>query len=126
MSKMAKAKRKVASKANSKTVSQKTDKKADKKQAQTPQKGKQATHVEGIKKTLLASMLGIIGGLLSYYVGASYGIFIFIVVFYIQRPILPRVQIDVKEYQLKDWLYTAFMTFAFWFVSWTILLNPPA
>lgn len=122
---MAKAKRKGAPKADLKTVSQKTDKQANKKTEQKPQKGKQVTHVEGIKKTLLASMLGIIGGVLSYYV-ASFGIFIFIVVFYIQRPILPRLQIDVKEYQLKDWLYTAFMTFAFWFVTWTILINPPA
>ncbi len=126
MSKMVKAKRKGASKANLQTVSQKTDKKADKKTDRKPEKEKQETHVEGIKKTLLASMLGIIGGLLTYYVSASFGIFILIIVFYIQRPILPRLQIDVKEYQLKDWVYTAFMTFAFWFVSWTILLNQSA
>ncbi len=121
---MAKAKRKRAPKADLKAVSQKTDKIVDKKAEQKPQKGKQATHVEGIKKTLVASMLGVIGGVLSFYL-ASFGIFIFIVVFYIQRLILPRLQIDVKEYQLKDWFYTGFMTFAFWFVSWTILLNQP-
>ncbi len=119
------AKRKGTSKPKQQAVAQKTDKKPDTKTDQKPEKGKQATHVEGIKKTLLASLLGIIGGFLSYY-AASFGIFIFIVVFYIQRPILPRLQIDVKEYQLKDWLYTAFMTFAFWFVCWTILLNQPA
>ena len=123
---MAKAKPKRAQKANSKTVSTKTDKKADKKTEQKPEKGKRTTHVEGIKKTLLASLLGITGGVLSFLVPQSYGILIFIVVFYIQRPILPRLQIDVKEYQLKDWFYTAFMTFAFWFVCWTILLNKPA
>ncbi len=123
---MAKAKRKAAPKANLQTVSQKTDKKPDKTADLKPQKGKQATHVEGIKKTLVASMLGIIGGLLSYYVSPSFGIFIFIVVFYSQRLILPRLQIDVKEYQLKDWFYTGFMTFAFWFMSWAILLNQPA
>ncbi len=123
---MAKAKPKRAQKANSKTVSKKADKKADKKTEQKPEKGKRATHVEGIKKTLLASLLGITGGVLSSLVPQSYGILIFIVVFYIQRPILPRLRIDVKEYQLKDWFYTAFMTFAFWFVCWTILLNKPA
>ncbi|MGZ4901701.1 MAG: EMC6-like membrane protein [Halobacteriota archaeon] len=122
---MAKPKRKGAEKANLKTVSKKTDKKVDKKTNQKPEKGKRATHVEGIKKTLLASLLGIIGGVLSYFV-PSFGILIFIVVFYIQRPILPRLHIDVKEYQLKDWVYTGFMTFAFWFVCWTILLNQPA
>ncbi|MGZ4903532.1 MAG: EMC6-like membrane protein [Halobacteriota archaeon] len=123
---MAKAKPKGATKANLKTVSQKTDKQANKKADHKPEKGKQVTHVEGIKKTVLASMLGIIGGLLSYYISGSFGIFILIVVFYSQRLILPRLQIDVKEYQLKDWFYTGFMTFAFWFVSWTILLNQPA
>ncbi len=122
---MAKAKRTGALRANSKKVSKKTDKKADKKTDHKPEKGKRATHVEGIKKTLLASLLGIIGGVLSYYV-PSFGILIFIVVFYIQRPILPQLRIDVKEYQLKDWFYTGFMTFAFWFVCWTILINQPA
>ncbi len=124
MSKMAKAKRKGAPKANLKTAAQKTDKKPEKKTDQKPEKGKRATHVEGIKRTLLASLLGIVGGVLSYY-AASFAILIFIVVFYIQRPLLPRLQIDVKEFKLKDWFYTAFMTFAFWFVCWTILLNQP-
>lgn len=122
---MAKAKKKVPEKADLKAVPQKaktTDKKADQKR----EKEKRVTHIEGIKKTLLASLLGIFGGVLSYYAIPSFGILILLVVVYAQRLILPRIQIDLKEYQLKDWFYTAFMTFAFWFVSWTILLNKPA
>ena len=122
---MAKAKKKVLQKADLKAVPQKaktTDKKADQKR----EKEKRLTHIEGIKKTLLASLLGIFGGVLSYYAIPSFGILILLVVVYAQRLILPRIQIDLKEYQMKDWFYTAFMTFAFWFVSWTILLNKPA
>jgi len=122
---MAKAKKKVPQKADLKAVPQKaktTDKKADQKR----EKEKRLTHIEGIKKTLLASLLGIFGGVLSYYAIPSFGILILLVVVYAQRLILPRIQIDLKEYQMKDWFYTAFMTFAFWFVSWTILLNKPA
>jgi len=122
---MAKAKKKVPQKADLKAVPQKaktTDKKADQKR----EKEKRLTHIEGIKKTLLASLLGIFGGVLSYYAIPSFGILILLVVVYAQRLILPRIQIDLKEYQMKDWFYTGFMTFAFWFVSWTILLNKPA
>jgi len=122
---MAKAKKEAPQKADLKPVPQKakaTGKKADQKR----EKEKRVTHIEGIKKTLLASLLGIFGGVLSFYAIPSFGILILLVVVYAQRLILPRIQIDLKEYQLKDWFYTAFMTFAFWFVSWTILLNKPA
>jgi hypothetical protein len=122
---MAKTKEKAAPKTEKKGASRKAEKKgttkADEKQGQE----KRVKHVEGIKKTALSSVLGIAGGVFSYYLPA-YSFFILIVVVYGQRLILPRLAIDTKEFRLTDWFFLVFMTVAFWFVSWTILLNKPA
>ncbi len=85
-------------------------------------------HVEGIKKTIMASLFGIAGGIVSYYLnvvsyGIIVGILILAILIYLQRQALPLVGITVKEFRSTDWFYLGFMTFAFWFVSWTILLN---
>jgi hypothetical protein len=127
---MAKTKEKAAPKTEKKGASRKAEKKgptkagptkADENQGQE----KRVKHVEGIKKTALSSVLGIAGGVFSYYLPA-YSFFVLIVVVYGQRLILPRLAIDTKEFRLTDWFFLVFMTFAFWFVSWTILLNKPA
>jgi hypothetical protein len=93
--------------------------KADEKQ----EPDRQVKHVEGIKKTILSSLLGIIGGVASFYLSA-YSLFILIVIVYSQRVILPRIGVDAKEFRATDWFFLVFMTVAFWFVTWTILLNP--
>jgi hypothetical protein len=122
---MAKTKEKTAPKTQKKGAAQKAEKKSPAKIDQKQEQEKQAKHVEGIKKTLLSSLLGIAGGVFSYYLPA-YGILILLVVVYAQRLVLPRIKIDTKEYRFTDWFFVVFMTFAFWFVSWTILLNRPA
>ena len=103
----------------------KTEKKVPTKTDERQEQEEQTKHVEGIKKTLLSSLLGIAGGVFSYYL-PPYGILILLVVVYAQRLALPRIKIDTKEYRFTDWFFLVFMTFAFWFVSWTILLNHPA
>jgi cation transport ATPase len=115
----------AAQKAEKKGAAQKAEKKVAAKTDEKTEQEKQAKHVEGIKKTLLSALLGIAGGVLSYY-APPYGILILLVVVYAQRLALPRIRIDTKEYRFTDWFFLVFMTFAFWFVSWTILLNPPA
>ena len=122
---MAKTKEKAAPKTEKKGAAQKAEKKVPAKTDEKKEQEKQTKHVEGIKKTLLSSLLGIAGGVLSYY-APPYGILILLVVVYAQRLALPRIQIDTKEYRFTDWFFLVFMTFAFWFVSWTILLNKPA
>jgi hypothetical protein len=122
---MPKTKGKVASKADAKGTQSKTEKKPPATADERPESEKQIKHVEGIKKTLLSSLLGIVGGVFSYYAPA-YGILILLILVYVQRVILPRVKIDTKEFRFTDWFFLIFMTFAFWFVSWTILLNKPA
>ncbi|PSQ65502.1 MAG: hypothetical protein BRD24_06780 [Halobacteriales archaeon SW_9_67_24] len=44
----------------------------------------------------------------------------------IQLPVLRLLGIDVEDFGIKDNLYVAFMTFALWFVTWTILLTTGA
>ncbi|HYB58707.1 MAG TPA: hypothetical protein VEB88_00485 [Candidatus Acidoferrales bacterium] len=122
---MPKTEREAASKTDGKGTQRKAEKKPPTKADERPESEKQIKHVEGIKKTLLSSLLGIVGGVLSYYLPA-YGILILLIVIYMQRIILPRVKIDTKELRFTDWFFLVFMTFAFWFVSWTILLNKPA
>lgn len=122
---MAKTKEKAAPKTEKKGAAQKAEKKGPAKTDERQEQEEQTKHVEGIKKTLLSSLLGIAGGVFSYYLPA-YGILILLVVVYTQRLALPRIKIDTKEYRFTDWFFLVFMTFAFWFVSWTILLNHPA
>ena len=122
---MPQAKGKAAQKTKKKVTAQQTEKKSPQKAKEIQEQEKRTKHVEGIKKTLLSSLLGIVAGIMSYYLPA-YGILILLVVVYGQRLVLPRVKIDTKEFRFTDWFFLVFMTFAFWFVSWTILLNKPA
>jgi hypothetical protein len=122
---MPKTKGKAAAKTDVKGTRLQVKKKPPTKADEKPGSEKQIKHVEGIKKTLLSSLLGIVGGVFSYYLPA-YGILILLLLIYVQRAILPRVKIDTKEFRFTDWFFLIFMTFAFWFVSWTILLNKPA
>lgn len=121
---MPKTKGKAASKSDAKSTQLKAEKKPPTKADERPESEKQIKHVEGIKKTLLSSLLGIVAGVFSYYLPA-YGILILLILIYAQRIILLRVKIDTKEFRFTDWFFIVFMTFAFWFVSWTILLNKP-
>ena len=41
----------------------------------------------------------------------------------VQRHIFMLMHIDTAKLGAKDWLYQGFMTFAFWFMSWTLLLS---
>lgn len=120
---MAKTKGKRAPKTEKKDASRKAEKKGVAKTDEKQEPDRQVKHVEGIKKTALSSILGITGGVASFYLPA-YSFFILVVIVYSQRIILPRIGIDAKEYRATDWFFLAFMTVAFWFVSWTVLLNP--
>jgi hypothetical protein len=95
---------------------------------------KQAEHIERIKRTLVASVLGILAGLLSYYIGGMpdasglqndgfLGFMIMLACIVIQKHIFILAGMDTTRLGGKDWFYQGFMTFAFWFVTWTILLT---
>jgi len=91
-------------------------------------------HIDGIKKTIIPGVFGIIGGFISFYlageIGASgvqiragFGLILLVFTIFVQRFVFPLVSIPVGELGTKDWLYIGFMTLTFWFISWTFLLN---
>ncbi|MFZ1126657.1 hypothetical protein [Methanoregula sp.] len=91
---------------------------------------KQAEHIDRIKKTLMACIIGIFVGIVSYYLQVTVkndiGLLAFMLMLagvVIQRHIFMLMHIDTSKLGAKDWLYQGFMTFAFWFMSWTLLLS---
>lgn len=91
---------------------------------------KQADHIERIKRTVVACFMGIFVGVLSYYlqitVESDVGLLAFMLMLagiVVQRHIFMLMHLDTTKLGAKDWFYQGFMTFAFWFMSWTILLS---
>ncbi len=95
---------------------------------------KKEEHLNRVKRTLVGCFIGILAGVISYLVvGAEItgltnytflALLIMLVGVVVQRHIFVLTGIGGKKMGMKDWLYQGFMTFAFWFISWTILLNP--
>ena len=95
---------------------------------------KQAEHIARIKRTLIASLIGIATGALSYWSGGipssaglqANGFLAFMLMLagiVIQKHIFILMGMDTDRLGWKDWFYQGFMTFAFWFMAWTILLT---
>jgi len=91
---------------------------------------KKKGYIDGIKKTIVPGIFGIIGGILSFHlagetqVRAGFGFAVLVIMILLQKYAFPLVNINVEELEAKDWIYIVFMTTTFWFVSWTLLLNP--
>lgn len=99
---------------------------------------KQADHIVRIKRSLVASLMGIGTGALSFSLGGIpdatglqkdgfLGIMLMLAGIVLQKHIFVLMGIDTDKLGAKDWFYQGFMTFAFWFMTWTILLTtlPP-
>jgi hypothetical protein len=91
---------------------------------------KQAEHIERIKRTLTACIIGIVVGAASFYLsgvaGKDIGLLAFMLMLagiVVQRHIFLLAKITSAKLSAKDWFYQGFMTFAFWFMTWTILLS---
>lgn len=98
---------------------------------------KQAGHVDQIKRTLVACLLGIFAGVLSYVSGGVpdaqgiqnnglLGFMLMLAGIVMQKHIFMLIGIDTTRLGGKDWFYQGFMTFALWFMTWTILLSSMA
>jgi hypothetical protein len=99
----------------------------------TPTKDERiAFHIRGVKMVLVTSLLGALAGALSYVLFLNvesvrmYSFIVLAVAIYVQKFIFPPLGIDSKRFGFKDWFFLSFMTFCYWFVTWTILLNGPA
>ena len=95
---------------------------------------KQAEHIARIKRTLIASLIGIGTGAISYYLGGIpdaaglqkdglLGFMLMLAGIVIQKHIFILMGMDTDRLGWKDWFYQGFMTFAFWFMTWAILLT---
>jgi hypothetical protein len=95
---------------------------------------KQAEHIARIKRTLIASLIGIGTGVLSFYIGGIpdaaglqkdglLGFMLMLAGIVIQKHLFILMGMDTGKLGGKDWFYQGFMTFAFWFLTWTILLT---
>jgi len=87
--------------------------------------------IDGIKKTVYSSFLGVVAGFVCYYGGVTISVlpwhFVLLVVilitYLIQKYTYPFLKIDAEAFQTKDWLYVEFMAVDLWLVTWTLLLN---
>ncbi|EMA41566.1 EMC6-like membrane protein [Halococcus hamelinensis] len=90
--------------------------------------GRPDDHMRSLTVVALTSLSGIAAALVSSTLAgdaaqATVGLYPLAAAILVQLPALRLLGIDVEEFGLKDNLYVAFMTFAFWFVTWTILLT---
>ncbi len=95
---------------------------------------KQAEHIFRIKRTLIACLLGLGTGILSYLAGGTpnalglqndglLGFMLMLAGIVVQKHIFLLTGLSATKLGMKDWFYQGFMTFAFWFMSWAILLT---
>ena len=88
-------------------------------------------HMRGVTVTTLACVGGIAAALVSAQVfGAEVGVaqsrqplLVLAVALFAQYPVLKLVGVEIEEFGIKDNLYVGFMTFTFWFISYTVLLS---
>jgi hypothetical protein len=95
---------------------------------------KQEQHIQRIKRTATACFLGIITGVISFLIvppnqvtGLSnymlLAIFIMLAGVVVQRHLFVLLKLNTPKLGKKDWFYQGFMTFAFWFITWSLLLS---
>lgn len=97
----------------------------------TPDERKRIT-IEGIKKTMVPAFISAAFALIFYFkFGDAKGVpwfslilVVALISYYMQRWFLyPLINVRVKEFEAKDWLYVEFLTIIYLFVFWTLLLN---
>ncbi len=95
---------------------------------------KQAEHIARIKRTLIASLIGIGTGVISFSLGGApnaagiqndgfFGVMLMLAGIVLQKYIFILMGMKTDGLGAKDWFYQGFLTFAFWFMTWTILLT---
>ena len=90
-----------------------------------------------IIRTIIAVITGFVAGLICFITGgmatspggsasAFFSILILIAAIILQKSIFILLRMDPSRLEKKDWFYQGFMTFSFWFVTWTIFLTGTA
>jgi len=96
---------------------------------------KQQQFEKKLKRTLVACFMGLVTGILSFYMSGTpdpatglqenawFGFLLLIAGVVFQKHLFIMLRMDYRELGGKDWFYQGFMTFAVWFITWTILLT---
>jgi hypothetical protein len=85
-----------------------------------------AMNREGLIKTVIPLILGVIAGFLSFLITDGIrsrdplGIIVLVFLIYVNKFLLPRLGVNLEG---KDWVAIGFMCFAGWYITWTFLLN---
>lgn len=86
-----------------------------------------AAHRRGITVTTVACLTGVAAGITSNVMQAGptnrIGLVPLAVAIGLNYLILRVFDVDVEGFSTKDHFYTAFMSFALWFVTWGLLLS---
>jgi hypothetical protein len=85
-----------------------------------------ALHIKGIKMVLVASVLGAAAGIISYSLPAgakNFSVLVLAILIYVQKYVFPPMGIKSAEFGFKDWFFLGFISFSYWFVTWTLMLN---
>ena len=90
-------------------------------------------YMRGVTVTTVATLMGMVAAVGSMYVAVAngepdtfMGLIVLLLAIIVQFPIYQAVGIAVDEFSTKDQLYVFFMTFALWFVTWSLLLTTGA
>jgi len=96
---------------------------------------RRVAHLRGVTVTALACLAGVVAAVVSATVADgptdTLGVYVLAAAVVVQFPVhrvleMAGMDLDVDDFGPKDYLYVAFMTFALWFVCWTILLTTGA
>lgn len=86
---------------------------------------KKEEYAEGIIKTVIPSLFGVLAGVISFFVISNPlsedGLLIAILLILVQKFVFPFLHINLEG--AKDWIYISFMTIFCWFVTFALLLN---
>lgn len=89
--------------------------------------GPKARHRRSITVTTVASLAGVAAGVLSDVAAAGptdrLGLTVLAGAAAVAFGAVHVAGVDVSEFSKKDVAYVVFMTFALWFITWTILLT---
>ncbi|MCL2142485.1 MAG: hypothetical protein FWH46_06435 [Methanimicrococcus sp.] len=99
----------------------------------TPEE-KKKMYTESVTRTIIATVLGIICGVIfykiypdptmSFWLAVSVLILIITLTYYLQkRLVLPILKLDVRALDWKSWFGIEFLVLSYCLVTWTILLN---
>lgn len=88
---------------------------------------KRAAHRRGVTVTTVACLTGVGAGLAADVVASGatdkLGVVPLVAAVLVNLGVIQVLGVDVEDFSGKDHLYTAFMSFALWFITWGLLLS---